>query len=322
MKEMATATLERDPVRHVLAEEHPPKDAPAGTVGASSVVGEVREENQDSILTLDVAPNATGIRRALMVADGAGGCHGGLQASRQAALVVRELMAALPVLHPAAPDAPGWASRSLEALGRWIGSSVDGNLLALQAADPSLKSMATTMTLALEVAPESPESPPRALLVHLGDSRAYLVGNEGLEQITRDHSKAAILRERGTLSDAINILWGCFPGNGVDEYLQVSVRELMPDTMLLLCSDGLWNELTNDDILAVLSQRSDLQKTAEDLADLACHYGGHDNISIVLARAVEQPLPATDYQNPLAQRGEATNLSGDAGSKPARNGKE
>lgn len=244
-------------------------------VGLVSLTGQVRPDNQDSFLATPVADNALSIAWGGLVADGAGGSLGGKLASSTAVSAFRELLLRLPEMFP-----PGANPPDPLAFARTVAHIVDVTLTALRDTDSNLRYMATTMTAALVIEPQPGRR--QLLLVHLGDSRAYIQVDHSMIQVSRDHSKASLLKERGVVSDDWNILWGSFPGNRVETYLQVESHELPPECNVLLCSDGLWNELNDEEIARILARYPDPQEAVEALAEAACFLGGSDNISAVL----------------------------------------
>ena len=163
--------------------------------------------------------------------------------------------------------------------------------------DPSTTGMGTTMTVALVE--------PSGVITfgHVGDSRAYLLRGDALEQLTDDHSLVAELVRRGELSasdaevhpqrSVITRALGTDPDVDVDAF---TIRP-EPGDIYLLCSDGLSDMVAGEVIEEVLLRhRSDLEETAKALVRAANHGGGDDNITAVLfemigdeARAPSEP---------------------------------
>lgn len=126
-------------------------------------------------------------------------------------------------------------------------------------------------------------------LAHVGDSRAYIYYQGRLQQITRDHSLLAHMAESGQadLDDALqlttrNMLYRAVGQTDnpieVDTYLQ----QLPAGSCLLLCTDGLWDKVSDQYIAAVLSEASDPQVALDTLIDAANQNGGDDNITAIL----------------------------------------
>ncbi|MCQ2029477.1 PP2C family protein-serine/threonine phosphatase [Stutzerimonas zhaodongensis] len=133
-------------------------------------------------------------------------------------------------------------------------------------------------------------------LAWVGDSRAYLVTSRGIEQLTRDHSWVQMMIDAGELRPSEvhshawrNIILRCL---GREEPLEIGTisGSLNTDELLLLCSDGLTNELTDAQIHASCTFADTLEHLVEQLVDQANHHGGRDNIScIVIGRPAVAP---------------------------------
>ena len=128
----------------------------------------------------------------------------------------------------------------------------------------------------------------RVTLVHVGDSRAYLLNEDGIRQITRDHSWVAEQVANGILTPEEarkhpfrNVITQAL-GNGGD--LDVAVQELEAQELdrLLLCSDGLSGMLQDEEIWRLVQGSSSLQEAARRLVEKARENGGEDNITAVL----------------------------------------
>ena len=166
-------------------------------------------------------------------------------------------------------------------------------------ADPATAGMGTTVTVAFVDAPEA-----QIVFGHVGDSRAYRLRGDVLEQVTTDHSLVAELVESGVLTpeeaerhpqrSAIT------RAVGTDRAIEVDVftapAEL--DDLVLLCSDGLTDMLSKDEIAAVIvGADRDPDATATDLVVAANAQGGEDNITVVLFEVVDgdpEPLREAD----------------------------
>jgi serine/threonine protein phosphatase PrpC len=135
----------------------------------------------------------------------------------------------------------------------------------------------------------------RMSLVHVGDSRAYLLRGGSLEQLTADHSLVAEHVRRGTMtpqeaeaSQLQNILVRAL---GTQDQVEVDVDEqiLIEGDALLLCSDGLTHMVTDPEIASTLSTYESAQSAADRLVDLANEYGGDDNVTVIVIRAMAEP---------------------------------
>jgi len=155
------------------------------------------------------------------------------------------------------------------------------------ASDPGLLGMGTTLTAAALVAGD------RLQLAHVGDSRAYLLRDGRLAQLTADHTlvgelvrrgrmtaeQAAMHPERSVLTRAV----------GLDRDLEVDAPppvDLAPGDQVLLCSDGLTEAVPEPRIAALLAEHADGDAACRALVAAANQAGGPDNITVVLLRAV------------------------------------
>ncbi|WP_283139592.1 Stp1/IreP family PP2C-type Ser/Thr phosphatase [Rhizohabitans arisaemae] len=231
---------------------------------ARSDVGLLREGNEDS---------AYASSRLLAVADGMGGhAHGEVASS-----VAIAAIAALDEDSPA-PDLLTAIESSVRDANRRLHEMVGR--------DPSLKGMGTTLTAMLW-------SGTRVALVHVGDSRAYLLRNGELYQITHDHTLVQSLVDDGriTAEEAAthpqrSILLRALDGSGeVDPDL--SLREAQLADRYLLCSDGLSGVVSAETLHHVLTTTPDLEAVVRQLIDLANRGGGPDNITCVVADVIE-----------------------------------
>ncbi len=246
-------------------------------------VGEVRRHNEDTALIITAAhggDNALPAFGLFVLADGMGGHQAGEVASSLAARtmahhIVRQLY--LPTL---ANQEYGTDQPALNEV------LVD----AVQAANGVVANQVpgggTTLTCALMLGP-------RAYIAHVGDSRAYVVTEEGLDQITHDHSLVDRLVELGQLTrdeaathPQKNVLYRAVGQSGVLE-VDTYVRTIPHGGRLLLCSDGLWSMVSDTEITNIVTNASSLQAACESLVAAANRAGGPDNITAIL---VEPPL--------------------------------
>jgi protein phosphatase len=130
----------------------------------------------------------------------------------------------------------------------------------------------------------------RVCLAHVGDSRAYLLRDGQFDQLTEDHSFVAEQVRRGMLTEEEagrskmhNVLTRAL---GIDPYVEVDVTEelLQEGDVYLVCSDGLFRELSISQISGVLQETEDAQRAANRLVDLANEAGGGDNITVIVLR--------------------------------------
>ncbi len=135
----------------------------------------------------------------------------------------------------------------------------------------------------------------RISLAHVGDSRAYLMRAGSLEQLTADHSLVAEHVRRGTMtpqeaenSQLQNILVRAL---GTQEQVEVDADEhiLIEGDVFLLCSDGLTHMVTDPEIASTLATYEPAEAAAVHLIELANLYGGDDNITVIVVRALPEP---------------------------------
>jgi protein phosphatase len=233
---------------------------------AGSDVGLVRSGNEDSYLCG---------RTVFAVADGLGGHQGGEVASAAAV----EPLAAL--------DGRGFADpgEAAEALAVAI-RQANTAILDQAAGNPELWGMGTTLTAAALAGDR------RLQLAHVGDSRAYLLRDGALDQLTTDHTVVGELVRRGRLTPGQaavhpdrSILTRAV---GLDPTVPVDLPdplELHPGDQVLLCSDGLTEAVGDDRIADLLSTATDGDAACRSLIDAANAAGGPDNITVVLIHA-------------------------------------
>jgi serine/threonine protein phosphatase PrpC len=251
---------------------------PGLTVAKASDIGQVRERNEDSYLTVDATlHNDDGLTPLglYIVADGMGGHRKGEVASSLATQVtarhiVQDLF--LPFLSSQAQDS------QRQPINEALIQAVEAANFAVHQQVPEA---GTTLTAALVFGH-------KAYLAHVGDSRAYIFNQRTLSQITQDHSLVARLVELGqaTAEEALthahrNVLYRAIGQAGsleVDTYLQT----LPVGSCLLLCSDGLWGMISDKEIADVLMNVPTPQNALEQLIAKANQNGGDDNVTAVL----------------------------------------
>lgn len=247
-------------------------------VGATTDVGVTRDQNEDAYLVR--AP-------IYAVADGMGGHQGGEVASRLALEIVDR--------------------RSRDDHEVDLGAAVrDANREVLERAsgDADLSGMGTTLTL-LRV------EGPRVRLAHVGDSRAYLLRDDELRQLTDDHTLVNRMVKEGKLTESEarihphrSILTRAL---GVDGDLEVDVFTVDVDLgdRLLLCSDGLTSTVGDEEIRGILTAQRDPEAACDELVAAANRGGGPDNITVVVldieeGEDEEEPAASGPAEAPLA----------------------
>jgi protein phosphatase len=249
-------------------------------IGQGTDIGRTRRANEDTFLTLksvigtEAEPLAVGL---LIVADGMGGHTRGHEASSLAVrvaggMIVRDVL--LPVL----------SSRASAITNRPVHEILtEATVSANQAVAQMESDAGTTLTCALVLGQ-------RAYVAHVGDTRVYYLNDDGLHRITKDHSLVNRLVELGQISDQEaqhhpqrNFLYRAV-GQGHELKVDTYSRHLEAGSHLILCSDGLWNAVPEEEIVDVIRISSSPQEACNELIDRANEHGGEDNITMVLAK--------------------------------------
>jgi protein phosphatase len=262
-----------------------------GTVRASNqdhfLIGALRRQVEISMTSLPDGsrwPSAERIATLAMVADGVGGSTHGEAASRLAVEAVTEYVAqSMRAYYSASDDA--FASALEDAA-----MQTHARVLERAKADPSARSMATTLTLYLGVWP-------KAYLLQLGDSRCYLMRDGVLSQITRDQTMAQELVDQGVLTrdDAPRTRWAHVLSSAIGGHQTAPVVtriEMAWNNVILLCSDGLTKHVSDEKIADRLRTMTSSKQVCEQLLADALEDGGSDNITILVGRAVQKPEAA------------------------------
>jgi PPM family protein phosphatase len=233
---------------------------------ARSDRGLIRGGNQDSVYA---GP------RLLAVADGMGGMAAGDVASN----IVIATMA------PLDEDVPGSAMidtlrGAVDSANQQIRDAVDAN--------PALEGMGTTLTAMLF-------SGSRLGLVHIGDSRAYLLRDGEFTQVTKDDTYVQMLVDEGRISleeanshPQRSLLTRALDGRDADP--EYSVRQAIAGDRYLLCSDGLSGVVSAETIESTLREYTNPQECAERLIQLALRGGGPDNITVIVADVTDEDI--------------------------------
>jgi protein phosphatase len=247
------------------------------TAKAASHVGYVRPENEDAWLIERIlragAPPAT----LLLVADGMGGAAAGEVASGMAADVVSSRLTQF--LRGAGRFEPGRLTAALaEAM-----SAANREIRDHAARDARLTGMGTTATAMVIVGD-------LVCVGHVGDSRGYLIREGRAERLTRDHSFVQHLVDRGEMTaadaarsqhrNALLRALGPRPSVAAD----VATRRLRDGDTVLLCSDGLWSAIDDDEIADLVSRVDNPARACAALVDTANARGGRDNVTVVIGR--------------------------------------
>ena len=226
---------------------------------AATDVGNIRDNNQDDLLIVDDF--------LFVVADGMGGHVAGEVASREAVEAIRDAFS----------SGPGTTDDLREAV-----RLANGAVWKRGADEPSYRGMGTTVTAVAVVEGD------RLAVANVGDSRTYLLRDDELHQLTQDHSfvqeavrsgqltraQAESHPRRSQLTRALGV------SDDVD--VDMEVIEPLSGDRLLLCSDGLWDEVGDELIAMVLAGRKDPEEAASELVRWAKDAGGRDNITVIV----------------------------------------
>lgn len=224
-------------------------------------IGNVRASNQDSLLVQDGKYGLYG------VADGMGGHNGGDIASQTAVLMLGR------ILEGAKPT----EEKLIEGF-----QEVNRLIFEQQLKDQTLSGMGTTLTVLWEGEEE-------VLLGHIGDSRAYLQRNGQILQISEDHSMVAELVRDGMLTEEQakthpyrNVITQAVgtTKEALNVYLQVMQKQ--KGDKYLLCSDGLYEYVSKEEMQRILSRLSP-EDGADKMIEMALQGGGKDNVTVLIA---------------------------------------
>jgi serine/threonine protein phosphatase PrpC len=279
------------------------RPSPRITVSACGLtdMGKVRTNNEDAFLIANLADAGAGApvpkqlatfeagehAVLLAVSDGMGGADAGEVAS---ALVVESLRQAM----TEAGGKGDWDAATKQAVER-------ANREVWSAAKaPGRRGMGATVTAVCLQGDH-------AHIAEVGDSRAYLLRNARIRQVTRDQSFVQYLVDAGALKPEEaasypmkNVVLQAM-GQSADVQVALGRLELRRGDKLLLCSDGLSGKLKADEMLAKVQQAPSLEAACKALIDLANERGGDDNITVVLARVDGDGLRVPHDQETLTQ---------------------
>jgi protein phosphatase len=239
--------------------------------GHRSDRGRMRAENQDNYgkFPADAFDLARPNGLLFIVADGMGGHERGREASALAVSMVQQTYFSDP-----SPSIPEKLRKSVQVANSHIHERGDGG-----SAERRMGTTCTALVLAQK----------RAFIAHVGDSRAYRIRGKKIEQLTRDHTKAAEMYRHGVLSQSemrvhpersvLHRVLGMESDVEVDLVENISVRD---GDVFLLCTDGL-AEVSEEEILWV-AQSNSPSRTCDQLVALANERGGRDNVTVLAIR--------------------------------------
>lgn len=289
-----------------------------------SDVGKRRKKNEDSILLVDletgtkietysvVERESSQNSLLLIVSDGMGGYEGGEVASK---ITVDAIWSEL-VRMPKQLSPHSRMESAIEEANRRVWRYKRDN--------PMLQKMGATATAILI-------EKDRAYIADVGDSRAFIIRDGRIKQLTTDQTMAQMLVQVGAIteqeaaqSQRKNILLQAI---GSNQFLQipVSALHLQRGDILMLCSDGLTTKLQNRELMMVIQKQSSLDVAAKELINMANDRGGDDNISVVIAKFEGEGLEAKIQAETLTKQIEvyaSYNPSQSAGPRPKREVRE
>jgi serine/threonine protein phosphatase PrpC len=249
--------------------------------GHASDIGQVRSNNQDALFTFLASMESSHLPPPFglfLVADGMGGHHDGERASAIAAQTIGTYITDaiyLPLIRGVEPGAdqktiPEVLAEAMEAANQEVALAVPEG--------------GTTVTCAVIRSD-------LVYIAHVGDSRAYLIADDNIELITRDHSLVQRLQELGQLTPEEaqsdprrNMLYSAIGQGGGKLQIDFATRRLPPSSSLLLCSDGLWNVVEEERVLRIIRDNPDPQEACDRLIEVANREGGPDNVTVILVQ--------------------------------------
>lgn len=226
--------------------------------------GVVRTANQDNYFVDEK------FGRFFIVADGMGGHAGGQEASRIATEIIHNYLE------------QNWDSPiSSEVLLKEAVEKANQGILEDQKNHPERRDMGTTVVVLIF-------RNGQPFCAHVGDSRLYLLRSSELKQITDDHTWVGMAQKKGEIDAEQakfhpwrHVLSQCL---GREDLQQIEIQELevQPGDRLLICSDGLTEEVSDDQIQDALTNLKTCDATAQELINTAKIAGGSDNITVVI----------------------------------------
>ncbi len=242
-------------------------------IGSSTDIGKHREINQDSYFVSEEQELPL-----FIIADGMGGHKAGEVASKMAIDIIKEKIL------EKAKDIKLEENIIAEIIREAIESA---NVKVYEASKEKeeCSGMGTTITMTYIL-------DNKAFIGQVGDSRAYLLRDNELIQLTKDHSLVAELLRNGSITEEEA---ECHPQRnlitravGTDEGIDIDIvtEKLYEEDLILLCTDGLTNMVDDNEIKEVLLKRKDIKTACDELVNLANNNGGYDNITVVAVKIV------------------------------------
>ena len=247
------------------------------TFGISDV-GKRRERNEDSFLVNDDL-------QLLIVADGMGGHLGGEFASKMAVETIEGIIKELEQdPETTLQEGVNFNSGDYSGYLRYAIKVASQNIHEKAMEDVNLRGMGTTTVTILMRSN-------KAYIANVGDSRVYRVRHGEIQQVTKDHSlvgeqiRAGIISEDDARAHRLKNIITRSVGFQEDVDTDVDIRVLREHDKFLMCSDGLSNMVSDDEICQILETK-DLKTACQHLVDVANERGGDDNITVVVAEVM------------------------------------
>ena len=234
---------------------------------AKTDIGKVRSKNQDQAAVIVNTKDQI----VAVVCDGMGGHRSGEIASR---VVIEHVVSCFNCIPP---------FDNVDEVKKWIKETIiEADIIVKKAAMQNIEHRGMGTTIVVAVFMDN-----MLYISHVGDSRAYVLKNDNLIQVTRDHTLVNELIKRGVISEEEgknhsqkHVLMQAI---GADTKIEPSLIELdFVNSLLLLCSDGLYNSLDENKIIEVLKKDIKVPYMVDELIDLANENGGYDNIAVAI----------------------------------------
>ena len=234
---------------------------------AKTDIGKVRSKNQDQAAVIVNTKDQI----VAVVCDGMGGHRSGEIASR---VVIEHVVSWFNCIPPL---------DNVEEVKKWIKETIiEADIIVKKTAMQNIEHRGMGTTIVVAVFMDN-----MLYISHVGDSRAYVLKNDNLIQVTRDHTLVNELIKRGVISEEEgknhsqkHVLMQAI---GADTKIEPSLIELeFANSLLLLCSDGLYNSLDESKIIEVLRKDIKVPYMVNELIDLANENGGYDNIAVAI----------------------------------------
>ena len=234
---------------------------------AKTDIGKVRSKNQDQAAVIVNTKDQI----VAVVCDGMGGHRSGEIASR---VVIEHVVSCFNCIPP---------FDNVDEVRKWIKETIiEADIIVKKTAMQNIEHRGMGTTIVVAVFMDN-----MLYISHVGDSRAYVLKNDNLIQVTRDHTLVNELIKRGVISEEEgknhsqkHVLMQAI---GADTKIEPSLIELdFVNSLLLLCSDGLYNSLDENKIIEVLRKDIKVPYMVDELIDLANENGGYDNIAVAI----------------------------------------